>query len=236
MHAIAACRWQNGDPLEHRRAFHTMSQVDPLIEPQARVLCEQLVAVVRAFGARGWTPATSSNFSVRLDAEHLAITVSGRDKVDLRIEDLMVVDLQGRALEPGRRPSAETLLHTSLYAADADLGAVLHTHSRVQTIASMHFAQTGGVVLQSYELIKALHGQSSHEASIRLPVFANSQDMRPLADEVLEWRSAVRDCPGYLIEGHGLYAWGRSLAEAARHLEAFEFMLDCQLQLESLRR
>jgi methylthioribulose-1-phosphate dehydratase len=35
---------------------------------------------------------------------------------------------------------------------------------------------------------------------------------------------------GYLIAGHGLYAWGRDLAEARRHLEAFEFMLACELE------
>jgi methylthioribulose-1-phosphate dehydratase len=39
---------------------------------------------------------------------------------------------------------------------------------------------------------------------------------------------------GYLIDGHGLYAWGRDMAEARRHLEAFEFLFDCELQLRAL--
>ena len=41
---------------------------------------------------------------------------------------------------------------------------------------------------------------------------------------------------GYLIDGHGLYAWGRDMAEARRHLEAFEFLLGCELELRKLQR
>jgi len=40
---------------------------------------------------------------------------------------------------------------------------------------------------------------------------------------------------GYLIDGHGLYAWGRDMPEARRHLEAFEFLLHCELELRKLR-
>ena len=40
---------------------------------------------------------------------------------------------------------------------------------------------------------------------------------------------------GYLIDGHGLYAWGRDMAEARRHLEAFEFLLGCELELRKLK-
>jgi methylthioribulose-1-phosphate dehydratase len=39
---------------------------------------------------------------------------------------------------------------------------------------------------------------------------------------------------GYLIDGHGLYAWGGDMAEARRHLEAFEFLLGCELELRKL--
>ena len=39
---------------------------------------------------------------------------------------------------------------------------------------------------------------------------------------------------GYLIDGHGLYAWGRDMAEARRHLEAFEFLFHCELELRKL--
>ena len=41
---------------------------------------------------------------------------------------------------------------------------------------------------------------------------------------------------GYLIEGHGLYAWGRDMKEARRHLEAFEFLINCELEMRKLHR
>ena len=40
---------------------------------------------------------------------------------------------------------------------------------------------------------------------------------------------------GYLIDGHGLYAWGRDMAEARRHLDAFEFLIRCELEMRRLR-
>ena len=73
---------------------------------------ESIITNVRELAQRGWTPATSSNFSQRLDHAHAAITVSGRDKGRLVEDDIMVVDFDGRAVGRPLRPSAETLLHT----------------------------------------------------------------------------------------------------------------------------
>lgn len=67
-----------------------------------------------------------------------------------------------------------------------------------------------------------------------VPVFANTQDMQVLAAQV-EALLDKQSMWGYLIEGHGLYAWGRNMAEARRHLEAFEFLLHCELELLKLR-
>jgi len=36
-------------------------------------------------------------------------------------------------------------------------------------------------------------------------------------------------CPAYLIAGHGVYTWGEDVADAARHLEAIDFLLNCYL-------
>lgn len=199
-----------------------------------RVLADELIVNVAELARAGWTPATSSNFSERLDERHAAITVSGRDKGRLTPEDIMVVDFDGRPVATDLRPSAETLLHTRLYRRFPEVGCVLHTHSPVQTIASRLYAVQGRVHLQGYELLKALHGNTTHETAIDLPVFPNTQDMTVLAAQV----DALLDRQpmwGYLIDGHGLYAWGRDMAEARRHLEAFEFLLHCELELRKLR-
>ncbi|MBD7924649.1 methylthioribulose 1-phosphate dehydratase [Xanthomonas bonasiae] len=206
----------------------------PYDTERLRTLAQLLIGNIRELSAAGWTPATSSNFSHRLDAAHAAITVSGRDKGRLAEADIMVVDFDGKAVGSDHRPSAETLLHTQLYRRFPEVGCVLHTHSPVQTIASRLYADAGHVRLEGYELLKALHGNQTHETAVELPVFANTQDMTVLAAQV----DALLDrAPlwGYLIDGHGLYAWGRDMAEARRHLEAIEFLLHCELELRKLR-
>ncbi|RNF86451.1 methylthioribulose 1-phosphate dehydratase [Montanilutibacter psychrotolerans] len=194
----------------------------------------EIIVCTRELAARGWTPATSSNFSTRIDEHHVAITVSGRDKGRLTEADIMVVDLEGQPVATTARSSAETLLHTQLYKRDPGIGCVLHTHSQNQTVASRLYAGNGHLHLEGYELLKAFPGTHTHETELDIPVLPNSQDMHTLAAQV----DALLDKGplwGYLIDGHGLYAWGRDVAEARRHLEAFDFLLSCELELRKLR-
>ena len=207
----------------------------PYDATRLRHLAGEIITNVRELAQAGMTPATSSNFSRRLDERHAAITVSGRDKGRLTEADIMVVDLDGQPVATDHRPSAETLLHTQLYRRFPEVGCVLHTHSQVQTIASRLYAGAGHVHLEGYELLKAFAGNTTHEAAIDVPVFANTQDMATLAAQV----DALLDEQalwGYLIDGHGLYTWGRDMAEARRHLDAFEFLLGCELELAALGR
>jgi methylthioribulose-1-phosphate dehydratase len=211
------------------------STTAPYDSQRLRELAGELIGNVRELSAAGWTPATSSNFSRRLDDRHAAITVSGRDKGKLTEADIMVVDFDGNAVGSDHKPSAETLLHTQLYKRIPEIGCVLHTHSQAQTIASRLFSGAGHVHLEGYELLKAFAGNTTHETGIDLPVLPNTQDMHTLAAQV----DALLDqqCMwGYLIDGHGLYAWGRDMAEARRHLEAFEFLLGCELELRKLHQ
>ena len=207
----------------------------PYDAARLRVLASEIVTATRELAAAGMTPATSSNFSMRLDDRHAAITVSGRDKGRLAEADIMVVDFDGRAVGSDHRPSAETLLHTQLYRRFAEIGCVLHTHSVVQTVASRVHAAAGEVRLEGYELLKAFQGNTTHDDAIDLPVLPNSQDMPTLAaqvDSLLDHRCMW----GYLIEGHGLYAWGADMPMARRHLDAFEFLLACDLETRKLHR
>ncbi len=204
--------------------------------PAHLAACAQAIAAAgRKLGAQGLTPATSSNFSMRLDDVHAAITISGRDKGALTPDDIMVIDMEGRAIGTTARPSAETLLHTQIYRRYADANAVLHTHSRTQTVASRLFAAAGVIRIEGYELIKAIAGHNTHATHIDVPVFPNTQEMPELAERVNAWIRTDKPLYGYLIEGHGIYTWGRDMAEAERHIEAFEFLLGCELDLRRLK-
>ncbi|MDO1529695.1 methylthioribulose 1-phosphate dehydratase [Fulvimonas sp. R45] len=195
---------------------------------------DAIADAARELAAQGWTPATSSNFSMRVDGSHAAITISGRDKGRLGRDDIMLVDMQGQAVGTDARPSAETDLHTQVYRRWPGAQAVLHTHSRTQSVASRLFARDGVVRLEGWELQKAIAGHTTHEGTLEIPVFPNTQHMPELAARVDAWLDAGKPLAAYLIDGHGIYTWGRDMAEARRHLEALEFLLGCELDLRRL--
>jgi methylthioribulose-1-phosphate dehydratase len=190
---------------------------------------EHIIAVSHDIYSRGWSPATSSNYSVRINDNCCAITVSGKHKGELGLRDVMVVDLQGKALMD-KKPSAETLLHTKLYQREPAVGAVLHTHSVRATVLTMELPAVDTLILRGYELLKAFNGVTTHDTELRIPVFDNTQDMVLLSQQVEERMQREGTGVAYLIRGHGLYTWAEDLSACMRHLEALEFLLDCEWQ------
>lgn len=200
----------------------------------------EIIAAGGFFAAHGWAPATAGNYSARLDADHLAITVSGCHKGQLGDEDVMVVDLAGRAIGSARTSSAETLLHTQLMADYPAIGAVLHTHSVAATVLSMIEPDSRTIILSGYELLKIFDGCDTHDISAVVPVFDNSQDIAALSAEVRaeldtylpppEAPPGLPAVPGYLIRGHGVYTWGTDMTAARHHAEALEFLFACELE------
>lgn len=181
--------------------------------------------------SRGWVPATSGNFSARLDDGTIAITVSGRHKGQLTPDDIMRVDREGNSLD-GRRPSAETLLHTTLYQRYPEVQSVLHPHSIGSMLVSRLF--NARLQIRGYELLKALNGITTHETAVEIPIFKNSQDIAALSGEVLGYLDTHGDIYGYIIAHHGFYTWGNSVEEALRHVEALEFLFNLEARLKGV--
>ena len=186
-----------------------------------------LVELGRSFYARGWALGTSGNFSavVSQDPFRLAITSTGSDKGSLKPDQLVQVDLNGIVVEGSHQPSAETAVHL-VVARLRGAGAVLHTHSVWSTIISGLHAAQGGIWIEGYEMLKGLAGVNSHMHREWLPIIENDQDMMRLAGvvEKLLWQNS--DAHGFLLRGHGLYTWGKDLAQAKRHVEILEFLLE----------
>jgi methylthioribulose-1-phosphate dehydratase len=192
-------------------------------------IADKLCRLGRLFGERQWCLATSGNFSARVDASHCLITRSGTDKARLSREDLMICNLDGLPADATLRASAETPLHTCLYRHDPAIGAVLHTHSVTTTVLSR--ASRSRLKIRGFEMQKAFDGVRSHDESLTIAIFDNSQDMPALAAAVdRQLKEGSLAVPGFLVRGHGLYAWGKDLAAAQRHVEGLEFLLGCLWQ------
>ncbi|MNF82818.1 Methylthioribulose-1-phosphate dehydratase [compost metagenome] len=198
-------------------------------------LAQEIIEAGRFLYERGWSPATSSNYSARLSADQALLTVSGKHKGQLGPDDVLATDLDGNSLEPGKKPSAETLLHTQLYRWKPEIGAVLHTHSVNATVLS-RLTLADSLVFADYELQKAFSGISTHESQVLVPIFDNDQDIARLAAKVQPWLDQYPDCVGYLIRGHGLYTWGPRMSDALRQVEAFEFLFECELKTLSITK
>lgn len=207
---------------------------------------QALIQVVRFFHGRGWTPATSSNFSCR-DADSATvfhISASGLDKGELDVQDFITLNLHDDPhisppeCSPDRKPSAETRLHALIYRLYPKVGVVLHCHSVNGTVLSRLHEKRGGIDFEQFEILKAFEGIRTHEARLRLPVFPNDQDMHRLSSVVETALThtdvaerEIEQAPGFMLSGHGLYAWGETIAQARRHMEAFEFLFEVTLKL-----
>ena len=193
---------------------------------------DQLIAAGRFIDSKGWVPATSGNFSARLSDGNIAITVSGRHKGQLQRDDIMLIDAEGHSLD-GKKPSAETLLHTSIYRRYPAVHSVLHPHSMNATLAARLFKQS--IVLENYELLKALPGIDTHQTQIEIPIFDNDQNIPRLAAAVEDYLDQHGEIHAYIIANHGFYTWGASVDDTLRHLEALEFLFDCEIRLHGMK-
>jgi methylthioribulose-1-phosphate dehydratase len=195
---------------------------------------EQIVEAARFLAARGWAPAGAGNYSHRLADGTIAVTISGAHKAQLTPAEVMRVDAEGRSLD-GRQPSAEAALHLAIYRLDRRIQAVLHTHSIPAVVLSRVLPKSRHLTLKGYELQKAFPGVKTHETTVGLPIFDNSQDMHALANRVSSELMARR-APAFLIRDHGLYGWGASMDEAVRVMEAAETLIACELEVLRFNR
>jgi methylthioribulose-1-phosphate dehydratase len=224
------------------RKFGPMATLH-LFDPAADNV-DQLRAIGREFHGRSWSLGTSSNYSVVVsrDPLELLITASGKDKSALGPHDFVRVDAGGLVIDGStRKSSAETLLHCLL----AELvpsprrrhpvgGGAPHAFRVEHHSLARRPSTTGSIRIEGYEMLKGLEGIGTHDTFEEVPIFANGQDMTGTVRTgsargftAADWSNPRRPpCHGFLLSGHGLYTWGRDLAEARRHIEIHEFLFE----------
>ncbi|WP_327139505.1 S-methyl-5-thioribose-1-phosphate isomerase [Nocardia sp. NBC_01327] len=186
---------------------------------------EAIATIARGLYGNGWMPGTAGNISVR-QADAAVITASGLSKGELTADDMVTVAVaDSRPLVAGaRKPSAETTIHTAVYRTTGAT-AVVHVHPPHATALSIG---AGGATAQpvrfsGYELIKGLGG--ARPDLIDIPVFPNHADVPQIGADIEKYLIEHPDAPPVLfIAGHGITAWGASLAQARDRAECLEAM------------
>mgnify|MGYP000899216637 CR=1 FL=1 len=191
-------------------------------------LAEQLSEAGYEFYRRNWVLGTSGNFSAVMEREplKLCITASGNEKGSLDETHFLEIDDNAEVLQGFGTPSAETLLHLTIYRFFPHSGSILHTHSVWGTILSDVFYEKGFIEISGYEMLKGLSGIKTHEHTEQVPIIENSQDYIALSHVIENVLRENPNCHGVYLRRHGLYTWGKDVKEAKRHIEIFEFLFE----------
>ncbi|BEM97803.1 TPA: L-ribulose-5-phosphate 4-epimerase [Serratia marcescens] len=152
----------------------------------------------------------------------VVIKPSGIAYEAMTLEDLVVVDLEGKVREGHRKPSSDTATHLALYRAFADIGGVVHTHSRNATI----WAQAGqpipalGTTHADY-----FYGDIPCTRPMREAEIAGDYEGETGKVIIETFKQAGRDpqqVPGVLVYSHGPFAWGKDAADAVHNAVVLE--------------
>lgn len=186
-------------------------------------LKRQVLAANLSLPAYGLVTFTWGNVSA-IDRQSglVVIKPSGIAYEAMTLEDLVVVDLAGKVREGRRKPSSDTATHLALYRAFADIGGVVHTHSRNATI----WAQAGqpipalGTTHADYFYGDIPCTRPMSEAEI-------AGDYEGETGKVIieTFNQAGRDpqqVPGVLVYSHGPFAWGKDAADAVHNAVVLE--------------
>ena len=165
----------------------------------------------------------------------IVIKPSGVAYDQLKLEDLVVVDLEGNQIEGKLNPSSDTPTHLVIYRNFKDVGGVVHTHSRWAT----SWAQSGrGIPALGTTHADYFYGEipCTREMS---PKEINGNYEEATGNVIVETFHGKNPnyVPGVLVNNHGPFIWGKDAAEAVHNavvLEEVAMMAynTCQLKPE----
>ncbi len=142
----------------------------------------------------------------------VVIKPSGVPYCDLKAEDMVVVDMEGRKVEGRLRASSDTPTHVVLYQKFGDIGGVVHTHSPW----AVAWAQAG----RSIPVLGTTHADCFYGD---IPCTRALRDDEINGDYETETGNVITQTfdsinpshmPGVLVRGHGPFTWGKDCMQA----------------------
>jgi L-ribulose-5-phosphate 4-epimerase len=145
----------------------------------------------------------------------IAIKPSGVDYEVMTVDDMVVLDLDGRVVDGNLRPSSDTPTHLELYKAFPDIGGIVHTHS---TCATM-FAQA----CREIPCLGTTHADHFN-GPVPVTRFLTADEVhagyeRETGKIIIERLAGLNPSymPAVLVAGHAPFVWGKSAADAVRN-------------------
>ncbi|MFM2430837.1 MAG: hypothetical protein RLZZ511_2050 [Cyanobacteriota bacterium] len=185
----------------------------------------QIVAAAKYFHDRGWMLGTAGNLSAKLPDGSFWITASGKSKGELTENDFIRLWPDGHTESPvpSNKPSAETSIHTAVYALYPEAQACYHVHSVEANLVS-NFTDQGELPLPNLEMIKGF-GLWTENPNCTMPLFANHLEVPKIGQEIRDrFQEQLPAIPALLIRNHGVTVWGRSPEDARNKIELAEYI------------
>lgn len=177
-----------------------------MLEELKRTVCRANIDLVR----HGLVLFTWGNVSaIDRESGYIVIKPSGVKYEDMRPEDMVVIDGEGRTVEGRLRPSTDMPTHVELYRAYPEIGGVVHTHSTYATA----FAQAcRAVPIYGTTHADYFHGDIPCARSLRPDEMDEYEKNTGVV--INETVSDARGISACLVAHHGVFAWGRDADEA----------------------
>lgn len=186
---------------------------------------------------RGLITYTWGNVSgIDREKNLIVIKPSGVEYDNMKIEDLVVVDLEGNVVEGELRPSSDLDTHLELYRKFKNIGGVVHTHSTWATV----WAQSGrdipayGTTHADYFYgdIPCTRKMSEEEIKSRYEL-----ETGKVIVETFEKRGLEADyIPAVIVNSHGPFTWGKTPAEAVHNAVVLEELGKMAFNTEMINR
>jgi L-ribulose-5-phosphate 4-epimerase len=161
-----------------------------------------------------------------------AIKPSGVDYAAMKVNDMVVVDFEGKVVEGSLRPSSDTPTHRRLFQAFAGIRSVVHTHSR----NAVAFAQAGrGIPCLGTTHADYFYGEVpvTRPMTVEEIQYAYEWETGNVIVERFKYLNPMDVC-AILVNGHGPFVWGPNGKKAVENALALEIVAEMALKAVQL--
>lgn len=170
---------------------------------------------------RGLVTYTWGNVSgIDRKAGLIVIKPSGVPYEELKLEQMVALDLDGKKIEGKLTPSSDTPTHLVIYRNFKDVGGVVHTHSRWATL----WAQAGkGIPALGTTHADYFYGEIPCTRRLSLEEI-NGEYEKETGNVIVETFAGKYPLyiPGVLVNNHGPFTWGKGANEAVHNAVVLE--------------
>lgn len=184
-------------------------------------LTNEMITIGRKLYERQLIIATEGNFTLRIDKDRILSTPSGLCKGELKVDDLVLINSNGKHLSGRNKVSSEIALHLEVYRQRDDVKACIHAHPQNCISLMLNGKQLDRPILP--------------ESVILLGKIPTAPYAKPSTSQVPESiRPYVKQTDCILLNKHGSLSVGNSLQEAFYKLELLEHTAKCYLKALSI--